>query len=179
MRASDKSLRPVRGDFITFSEYLKRARRPSPRAVVWPWAGIAEALAAFPHGERGTLALANPDSVDPVSIVFGVSLAVQVVRAGERTQSHTHSFWHLYIVYSGTGNVWLSTDAIPNCIRPKDILLVPAWCPHAFDNGEGAESLVLLALQNLPQCAQLGNLLRSGAAGMPPNIDASGGIYPR
>ena len=40
------------------------------------------------------------------------------------------------------------------------MVFVPAWCPHAIGNPDAGTGLILLRLQNLPQHAALGSLVR-------------------
>ncbi|HKV00063.1 MAG TPA: cupin domain-containing protein [Vineibacter sp.] len=158
----------VAGQIVGFDAYLRRALRATPKAVVWPGNDIRHELSARAHGERGTLALVNPDLGDAGAVAPGLSLAVQVVRPGDCTRTHAHSFWHLYLVQEGHGVVDLGDCVGARPLVAGDILLLPAWCPHAFDNRDGTADLVLIALQNLPQCAALGSVLvRDGQDGPP------------
>jgi gentisate 1,2-dioxygenase len=150
------------GRVILFEDYLARSLRPPAGPVFWPWAKIRQALQTTPHGERGTLALETPGG-SPGTVTPGLSLAVQVIRPGEQTSPHVHSFWHLYIVQDGAGKAGCGKEASPRPIVRGDILLVPAFCPHWFCAGN--EGLILVALQNLPHCADIGSLVRSDVDG--------------
>ncbi len=151
---------PRAGRILPFGEYLANARRPAPAPVFWKMADVARSLDGLEHGERGTLALVSPDAPDGASIAPGLSLAVQVVRPGESTSAHAHSFWHVYTVNSGRGAALLGEPGTRSEIEAGDVFLVPAWCEHAFENAHGDAPLVLTALQNLPEQSYLGSMAR-------------------
>jgi gentisate 1,2-dioxygenase len=96
---------------------------------------------------------------DAAEVAPGLSLAVQTVLPSSATGSHRHSFWHLYWVASGTGEVLLEKNE-SRYITTGDIVYVPPWCSHSYSNSDSAAPLVLFALQNLPQLAALGVLMR-------------------
>lgn len=155
---------PVTGEILPFGDYLVRSRRRKGLPVIWRWSEIEPALDVLPHAERGSIALADPGAVEPATVAPGLSLTVQVVPAGATTSAHAHSFWHLYFVRSGAGIILLGKDLVRQSLKAGDTILVPAWCAHKFDNN-GDEALILFALQNLPQNANLGSLLREEADG--------------
>jgi len=155
---------PTLGAILPFAEYLAQNRRKRPSSVIWRWSDLEEAIARARHGERGTIALADPNSADPATIAPGLSAAVQIVKHGDRTAPHAHSFWHLYFVHSGSGLVLVDEDATGTPIGAGDCVFIPAWSSHAFANA-GREPLVLFALQNLPLMAGIGSLARKEADG--------------
>lgn len=150
---------PVDGEVLPFEDYLAKNRRKRTPSVVWRWRDLDVVLAAAEHGERGTIALADPNGTEPATIASGISATVQVVNPGSRTAPHAHSFWHFYIVRSGTGLAILDDDKRGRPIAAGDLLFIPAWGAHSFSN-TNMVPLVLLALQNLPQAAQIGSLAR-------------------
>jgi gentisate 1,2-dioxygenase len=153
------------GEIVPFGQYLGRTRRKREAPIAWSADEIRAAVAAMPHGERGTLALVNPEAPEAGTIARGLSLAVQVVRKGESTSPHAHSFWHLYLVQSGAGLADFGDVKKSRPIAAGDVLMFPAWCAHAFHNHDGKEDLVLICLQNLPECANMGSLVRQEATG--------------
>ncbi|WP_321893688.1 cupin domain-containing protein [Paraburkholderia tropica] len=150
----------TQGDILEFSSYLEQTARPSQDAVVWKWHEVAAALASRPHNVQGTLVLADGEAIDRATIAPGLSLVIQVLKAGETTKPHRHSFWHLYIVRSGSGEVSLGADLRRQRLVEGDVSFVPAWYTHAVHNLQDDASLVLFRLQNLPQNASLGTLAR-------------------
>lgn len=163
MFASDLTFdRPsfLNGGIVGFGEYLQRACRQPEAPVIWSKTTIERAIEDAPHGERGSVALINPQANEPGSIVRGLSLAVQIVKKGQSTSAHAHSFWHLYFIQAGEGLVHFGDADESQRVRAGDVVLFPSWCPHAFDNSAGESDLLLVALQNLPECASLGALVR-------------------
>ncbi len=150
----------AQGDILDFSAYLEQTARPLQDAVVWSWHEVAAGLASRPHNVQGSLVLADREAVDPATIAPGLSLVIQVLNAGETTKPHRHSFWHLYITRSGSGEVSLGADLRRQRLAEGDVLFVPAWHTHAIHNLQDDAPLVLFRLQNLPQNASLGTLAR-------------------
>jgi gentisate 1,2-dioxygenase len=150
----------LKGKTIHFDEYLLRAQKLAIRAAHWSWKEIKENLNNFPNRERGTLALISPDDGSSSEIAPGISLTLQIINVGHATRSHTHSFWHIYFVVSGEGNAFLGQEVREVPIKANDVVYVPPWEAHYFTNN-GQETLMLYALQNLPQIAALGTLVRN------------------
>src|SRR5262249_26417162 len=148
----------LNGTALPHDDYLRRFRRPQSSPTLWRWARLASDLELLPHNERGTLALSVPGADEACDIVPGISIALQVVKAGEQTRPHTDSWWHLYLVQCGRGTVGLEAMAGVAELGPGDVLVIPAWCAHSFAN-PGRENLVLLRMQNLPQLSRLANLM--------------------
>lgn len=178
------------GRLVPFGAYLQAAAQARPGAAHWPSAALGEARRRFVHGERGTAALVAGES--GAEVAPGISLAIQIVEPGAPTHAHRHAFWHLYVVVSGAGAAWLgeagarlggagegeAAAAAPDGERtyplaPGDALYVPPWAAHRFTAEQSdaaapaapAAPLVLYAVQNLPQLAALGTLVREAAHG--------------
>ncbi|OKJ99619.1 hypothetical protein AMK26_26735 [Streptomyces sp. CB03234] len=129
--------------------------RGKPSPVVWQWENLAKELEAAEHTEYGTLTLASPEGRH--EIVPGTSMTFQVVRPGGRTTPHAHSWWHLYFVRSGAGTVVFDETGESTELSGGDILLIPAWSAHHFENHEADGDLLLLNMSNLPQLAAIHN----------------------
>ncbi|MEK6346251.1 MAG: hypothetical protein V4764_02150 [Burkholderia sp.] len=173
------------GRLVPFAAYLRAAAQPRPGAAHWPVAALDEARRRFVHGERGTAALVAGEA--GAEVAPGISLAIQIVEPGTATQPHRHAFWHLYVVVSGAGTAWLGEAGARGAheapgagaaaerergypLAAGDTLYVPPWAAHRFTAepsgpAEPAHPLVLYAVQNLPQLAALGTLVREAAHG--------------
>ncbi|AWT44776.1 MULTISPECIES: cupin domain-containing protein [Streptomyces] len=143
------------GSQSPYAEFRKRHVRQQPSPVVWQWENLAKELEAAEHTEYGTLTLAAPGGSH--EIVPGTSMTFQVVRTGDRTTTHAHSWWHLYFVRSGAGTVIFDETGESAELTGGDILLIPAWSAHHFENHEADEDLLLLNMSNLPQLAAIHN----------------------
>lgn len=143
------------GQQFPYPEFRRRHARPQPEPVLWQWEALAEELRVTEHTEYGTITLARPDGGHEV--VPGTSMTFQAVRPGERTTPHSHTWWHLYFVRSGTGTVVFHESGDTTGLSEGDILLIPAWTVHHFENGAGDADLLLLNMSNLPQLAALHN----------------------
>lgn len=132
----------------------------SPRAGVsvhWSWASIAQALASAPQAERGSLTLSSTGTAPGCELIPGIAINVQIVLRGTSTRSHSHSWWHLFFVRSGCARAVMGSGDIRR-LNAGDLLLVPAWNDHRFEN-DGDDDLVLLSMSNLPHQAALANHL--------------------
>ena len=147
------------GAVFPYTKYREIYRREQGRAIVWRWAELAEQLEASEHSERGTLTLSTAATAGGCELVPGMAISIQVVRAGCQTRPHAHSWWHLFLVQSGTGTMLLGDSLDATRLSRGDLVLVPAWCEHHFENLVGQDSLVLMSITNLPQQARLSNLL--------------------
>lgn len=149
----------IQGATISFDEYRTKALRKRKTPIIWKWIKMSEMLKSAKHHPRGSLVLSSSDENDPATIAPGLSFTIQVIKPGENTQYHQHSFWHLYIVNSGQGFVSLENENIKHELTTGDALFIPAWYSHQFAN-ETNLSFILFAIQNLPQQAALGSLIR-------------------
>jgi mannose-6-phosphate isomerase-like protein (cupin superfamily) len=144
------------GRLFDYGQYRSHFADVPGQAVAWPWPEIARALAAARHGERGTFTLSRDGTAKGCEIVPGMAINVQVVPPGESTRPHAHAWWHLFIVQAGSGTAYVGADSKPVRLAEREVLVVPAWCVHAFQSDVSA-ALVLFSASNLPQQTRLGN----------------------
>ncbi|MGW6318120.1 cupin domain-containing protein [Streptomyces sp. NPDC055099] len=157
------------GRHFPYREFRKRHIQ-TPEPVIWPWKSLAKELEAAEHSQYGTLTLTGPDGGH--EIVPGTSMTFQSVRPGEHTTPHAHSWWHLYFVRSGSGVLVLDETGETVELDGDDVLLIPAWWTHHFENRGTEDELLLLNMSNLPQLVSLHNKFsREGlaVAGEAPN----------
>jgi gentisate 1,2-dioxygenase len=119
------------------------------------------------------VALSHAQFPEAATAAPGISLTIQSVQAGTRLPPHRHSFWHLYTVLDGSGGILVEDDIQPLPLASNDWIFIPAWCAHALDNSDGRVPLVLAALQNLPQSAAIGSLLRQERDDVPQLVYAN------
>jgi gentisate 1,2-dioxygenase len=139
--------------------------------VVWRWRELAEQFDASAHTERGTLTLSTAGTAGRCELVPGMAITIQVVRAGDRTRPHAHAWWHLFFVQAGTGTMVLGKAQDVVQLSRNDLVLVPAWCEHHFENMTEPENLVLMSITNLPQQAGLSNLLANEPEDCPEGLE--------
>ncbi len=148
------------GSQLPYPEFRRRHETERPSPVVWQWKTLAEELGAAEHTEYGTITLSTPDGGH--EIVPGTAMTFQVVKPGDRTTPHSHSWWHVYFVRSGAGSVVFDGSDEAAELNTGDIMHIPAWAVHHFENRGVEEDLVLLNMSNYPQQSGLGNLLSKG-----------------
>ena len=76
---------------------------------------------------------------------------------------HSHSFWHLYFVLTGRGASVIGGDRIT--WSTGDSFYVPAWMEHDLQNLSDDEDAIVHSVQNLPEQAFSGSLMRKEAGG--------------
>ncbi|WP_176055004.1 cupin domain-containing protein [Paraburkholderia caribensis] len=153
-------MQPIEGDILPFSEYLELTAKPIAEPVVWRWQAIESETRLRAHNPQGTLALSGGNVDEHGTVAPDISLVIQVLKPSEMTERHRHSFWHLYIARSGSGELAFGEDGVTERIESGDTVFVPAWCYHTIANCSDSEPFVLYRLQNLPQNASGGNLMR-------------------
>ena len=155
------------GAIVSYADYLSQTLRRRESPTLWKWRDVRSELDKQHGSNQGTIAISRDDGNDPATPAPGISVVIQRVCPGELTPAHQHSFWHLYWVSEGNGAIEAGTPLNQAALAPGDILFVPAWCSHALDNRFGATDLVLIRLQNLPQNAEAGTLMRADGEGVP------------
>lgn len=151
--------RPVceEGHVVPYERYRAHFPAQAGLPVHWSWSFILAALAQTPAAERGSLTLSSSTGPAGCELLPGMAINIQLVPAGSSTRAHSHSWWHLFFVRTGVARADLGRQGSRK-LASGDLLLVPAWCEHAFHN-DGREDLVLLSMSNLPQQAALSNHL--------------------
>lgn len=152
-------------NLMTLRAYLDLVGRPADQPAFWSADGLAAALDQVPPGEARTIVLTANARSSHGEIAPGLSLVLQDVKPGQQSPSHRHSFWHLYIVQAGRGVARIEASGGERAIAAGDVIFVPPFHAHSFDNRAGTESLLLITLQNMPQLAQLGCFMREGEGG--------------
>lgn len=146
------------GTLQDFSGYLEDNKKQKESSVIWSSESILRSVLTGDFTSRGAFFLVNPNRKNEGETIHDISVTVQVIKPGDSTTPHSHSFWHLYIGISGSGKLVLNENE-SSTITVGDIIYVPAWGEHQFINN-GQQDLVLYVIQNLPGMARQGTLLR-------------------
>jgi len=146
------------GALRDFSSYLEDNKKQKESSVIWSGESIRQSTLTESFTSRGAFFLVNPNRKNQGETLHDISVTVQVIKPGDSTTPHSHSFWHLYIGISGSGEIMLNEND-SSIINSGDIIYVPAWVEHQFINN-GQQDLVLYVIQNLPGMASQGSLLR-------------------
>jgi gentisate 1,2-dioxygenase len=145
---------PVRiGSQFPYPELRQRYDTTPASPILWQWKTLAKELAVAEHTEYGSLSLSTQDGQH--EIVPGAAMTFQVVAPGGRTTPHQHAWWHLYFVQAGSGTAIFADDGTAE-LDTGDVMLIPAWSMHRFEN-HSTRDMVLLNMSNQPQQAALSN----------------------
>ena len=150
-------MRPTHGEIIAYSDYLAQTAQARVDPVAWKWAEIETALSAWPGNpkarwrwaaRRARRRRAGAVAGDP--------------GAGARRDHRLAPALVLASVHRPVrpGGVQPGASSEQRAASEGDVVFVPAWCPHAIGNPDAGTGLILLRLQNLPQHAALGSLVR-------------------
>lgn len=147
----------VRGGFFSYKDFRQSLQPPSVSARVWKEGELTDMRQSLAASEVDIVALAHDNSLEGCRLMPGMAVSMQWLIPGSTLDGHAHSWWHLFIIQSGSGTLTLG-DADAVRISPGDVLLVPAWTEHGFVNTSATEPLAMLNMSNMPQMAQLSNL---------------------
>jgi gentisate 1,2-dioxygenase len=146
----------IQGGFFPYKDFRQSLNRPSVNARVWKGGELADMRQGLEASEIDIVALAHDNSTEGCKLTPGLAVSMQWLKPGTELNGHTHSWWHLFIIQSGSGELTLG-DAEAVKVNAGDVLLVPAWTPHGFVNTSATESLAMLNMSNMPQMALLSN----------------------
>lgn len=123
---------------------------------MWKDGELTDIRQSLEASEIDIVALAHDNSTEGCKLTPGMAVSMQWLKPGTELNGHAHSWWHLFIIQSGSGELTLG-DAEAVSVSPGDVLLVPAWTRHGFVNTSAIESLAMLNMSNMPQMALLSN----------------------
>jgi gentisate 1,2-dioxygenase len=148
------------GAFFNYQDFRENLKQSLPQPRIWNTAALDRIRGEFIGTEVDTVALATGDSIHCCEVVAGMAMAMQWLEPGHTMQGHRHSWWHLFIIQKGLGELVIGNrDPLP--ISAGDVLLIPAWTDHGFANTSSTEPLSMLNLSNMPQVSALANFLPS------------------
>lgn len=112
--------------------------------------GLASDVGSPFDGVR--LQYVNPRTGGPALPTIGAY--AQILRAGEKTQTHRHTSSTVYLVKKGSGCTVIGGhrfDWVPN-----DVLVVPTWAWHCHENLSSSDEAILLSFDDRPVLTALG-----------------------
>ena len=146
----------VQGAFFSYKDFRQSLHQPPVSAQVWKRGELTDMRQSLEASEVDIVALAHDNSIEGCKLTPGMAVSMQWLKPGTELNGHAHSWWHLFIIQSGSGTLTLG-DADAVNISPGDVLLVPAWTRHGFINTSSDDALAMLNLSNMPQMALLSN----------------------
>ena len=146
----------IQGGFFSYKDFRQSLNRPPVSARVWKGGELADMRQSLEASEVDIVALAHDACTEGCKLTPGMAVSMQWLKPGTTLNGHAHSWWHLFIIQSGSGTLTLG-DADAVAVSPGDVLLVPAWTRHGFVNTSATEPLAMLNMSNMPEMAQLAN----------------------
>ena len=140
----------IQGGFFSYKDFRQSLTRPPVNARVWKGDELTDIRQSLAASEVDIVALAHHDSSEGCKLTPGMAVSMQWLKPGTVLNGHAHSWWHLFIIQSGSGVLNLG-DANDVSVSPGDVLLVPAWTRHGFVNTSATEPLAMLNMSNMPQ----------------------------
>ena len=144
----------IQGGLFSYKDFRQSLNQPPVNARVWKGDELTGMRQNLKDSEVDIVALAHDDSTEGCKLTPGMAVSMQWLKPGTTLNGHAHSWWHLFIIQSGSGALTLG-DADAVNVSPGDVLLVPAWTRHGFVNTSATEPLAMLNMSNMPQMAQL------------------------
>jgi gentisate 1,2-dioxygenase len=144
----------VQGGFFSYKDFRQSLHQSPVSARVWKESELTGMRQRLEASEIDIVALAHDNSIEGCKLTPGMAVSMQWLKPGAVLDGHAHSWWHLFIIQSGSGALSLG-DADAVSVSPGDVLLVPAWTQHGFVNTSATEPLAMLNMSNMPQMAQL------------------------
>ena len=148
------------GAFFSYKNFRQSLHHQPISPKVWKGAELAELPKSLAASEVDIVALAHDKSVAGCEVTPGMAIAMQWLKPGEVLNGHAHSWWHLFVIQSGSGLLTLGEVDELN-VSSGDVLLVPAWTKHGFVNTSASTPLAMLNMSNMPQMALLSNFADS------------------
>lgn len=146
----------IQGAFFSYKDFRQSLQPPSVGARVWKEHELSDWRKSFAAREVDIVALAHENSTEGCQLTPGMAVSMQWLKPGATLDGHVHSWWHLFIIQSGQGELTLG-DADAVAVGPGDVLLVPACTRHGFVNTSHTEPLAMLNMSNMPAMAQIDN----------------------
>ena len=146
----------TQGAFFNYQHFRENLKQGPVQPRIWNTATMDQLRDQFIGTEVDIVALATDESIKCCELVPGMAMAMQWLEPGHTLQGHSHSWWHLFIIQRGLGELLIG-DRDPLPISPGDVLMIPAWTDHGFVNTSSTEPLSMLNLSNMPQISALAN----------------------
>lgn len=148
------------GAFFSYKDFRQSLHHQSVSPKVWKGSELAQLPQTLAASEVDIVALAHDKSTAGCEVTPGMAIAMQWLNPGVMLKGHAHSWWHLFVIQSGSGLLTLDEADEVN-VSPGDVLLVPAWTTHGFVNPSTSTPLAMLNMSNMPQMALLSNFADS------------------
>ena len=167
MFRSSSRCRSFRSSLIVRDAF--RSLKESIRNRITAWQGLSErtvsracrsctiAGATLIHPYSAPAGSANPhdgvalEYVNPVtggSTLPTISCRIQMLRPGERTQSHRHTSTSIYHAFRGSGTTIINGE--PFHWEKGDSFVVPLWHWHEHANASSGEEAILFSMHDEP-----------------------------
>ena len=97
-------------------------------------------------GHRRTHTVVNPATGG--ATLPTMSCRVQMLRPGEKTQSHRHTSTSIYHAFRGSGTTVINGE--PFHWQKGDTFIIPLWSWHEHANASGTDNAILFSMHDEP-----------------------------
>lgn len=150
----------TQGAFFNYQHFRESLKQSPAPARVWNATAMGQTRDQLMKTGVDIVAFASEQSLDGCELIPGMVVSMQWLKPGDTLKGHSHSWWHLFIIQTGCGQVVIGDHQTVQ-INPGDVILVPAWNEHGFVNTSASEPLSMLNLSNMPQVSALASLITS------------------
>lgn len=149
-----QKIREKRGEYLGLRTKPVRPTWESPKKVniplVYKWDEVRDILYSMYDIEGNPYDGVSLEYVNPVTggHTFSTSsIWLQMLRPGEKTKEHRHTYASLYFVFKGSGKTVVGDTVLE--WNQNDIFYIPNWMRHYHENNKNEESILFHA-NNLP-----------------------------
>lgn len=147
------------GRTLAYGRFRQGLALAPQEPVLWNWAELlrdVEPASASEQARIAHLALAREGADPGAEVAPGLALSLQALEPGACIESHSHSWWHIFVVQAGEGVLRAGEPETEREMRAGDVVFVPAWCRHRLSNS-GDARLTMLNVSNMVEQLRLSN----------------------
>jgi gentisate 1,2-dioxygenase len=123
----------------------------APKLFHYHWRDTYPALQRLARLSASSFDGAALEYIDPATggpTLPTMSCRVQMLRPGEKTQSHRHTSTVIYHAFRGSGTTTINGEKFD--WQKGDTFIVPLWSWHEHANGSSSEEAILFSMHDEP-----------------------------
>jgi gentisate 1,2-dioxygenase len=148
-KKNDDSLRRLGMPGLRPTTHISNGRAYSP-LLTYKWADARSAVERLTDDELSPCDGASIRYVNPVTggpIMPTMDASLQLIRAGQQTQTHRHTSSAIYFVAEGSGKSVIGGETFT--WGKNDVFSIPTWTAHCHEASGGADA-VLFSISDQP-----------------------------
>ncbi len=159
---------PDSAAYYSMARPIVANREELPPPLHYRWRDIYPVLKRLGEGRSNPFDAVALEYINPItggSTLPTLSCSIQMLRPGEKTQSHRHTSTSIYHAFRGSGTTIINGAAFH--WEKGDTFIVPLWNWHEHANGSSKEEAILFSMNDSPILKAFG-LYREESKGRAP-----------